>query len=240
MQGTPCLYPLAFVKWCTVLSQIYSNHSFHIWLIFQGHILGMNVHICEDEIFSFCLNPYIRRTKFLKVLNKRIIFECRQAFTMTDNLSSLALLEMLYLPKCLLATDGPIGCTMSNTWYQIAWHKNDNAHPQTHPMIWCLNTVCEPSVTLCQASGVDQVHWAPGGVEGFIWVLGQLILFSVPVRWWIIGPYMHGLIINSLVFHRKDLCEAKHETQSVFKFSDVLFALSQMYPPVETSHDQVW
>ena len=28
-----------------------------------------------------------------------------------------------------------------------------------------------------------------------------------------------------LVFHRKDLCEAKHEMQSVFKFSDVLFAL---------------
>ena len=34
-----------------------------------------------------------------------------------------------------------------------------------------------------------------------------------------------------LVFRRKDLCEAKHETQSVFKFSDVVFALSQMDPP---------
>ena len=35
----------------------------------------------------------------------------------------------------------------------------------------------------------------------------------------------------SLVFHRKDLCEAKHEMQSVFKFSDVLFALKSDVPP---------
>ena len=34
-----------------------------------------------------------------------------------------------------------------------------------------------------------------------------------------------------LVFHRKDLCEAKHEMQSVFKFSDVLFALKSDVPP---------
>ena len=34
-----------------------------------------------------------------------------------------------------------------------------------------------------------------------------------------------------LVFHRKDPCEAKYEMQSVFKFSDVLFALnSDGYP----------
>ena len=39
-----------------------------------------------------------------------------------------------------------------------------------------------------------------------------------------------------LVFRRKDLCEAKHEMQSVFKFSDVLFALGSDGPPtVETS-----
>ena len=34
-----------------------------------------------------------------------------------------------------------------------------------------------------------------------------------------------------LVFHRKDLCKAKHEIQSVFKFSDVLFALRSEEPP---------
>ena len=34
-----------------------------------------------------------------------------------------------------------------------------------------------------------------------------------------------------LVFRRKDLCEAKHETESVFKFSDVLFALRSDVPP---------
>ena len=34
-----------------------------------------------------------------------------------------------------------------------------------------------------------------------------------------------------LVFHRKDLCEAKHEIQSVFKFSDVPFALRSYGPP---------
>ena len=34
-----------------------------------------------------------------------------------------------------------------------------------------------------------------------------------------------------LVFRRKDLCEAKHETQSVFRFSDVLFTLKSDIPP---------
>ena len=43
-----------------------------------------------------------------------------------------------------------------------------------------------------------------------------------------------------LVFCRKDPCEVTPKMQSVFKFSNVLFALSQMYPPVETSHREVW
>ena len=42
-----------------------------------------------------------------------------------------------------------------------------------------------------------------------------------------------------LVFCRKDLCEAKHEMQSVFKFSDILFALkSDVAPLVEESGGQ--
>ena len=40
--------------------------------------------------------------------------------------------------------------------------------------------------------------------------------------------------------HRKDLCEAKHKTPSMFKFSDVLLHLSQTDPPVEASHGQEW
>ena len=36
---------------------------------------------------------------------------------------------------------------------------------------------------------------------------------------------------HSLDFHRKDLCDAKHKMQSVFKFSDVLFALKSDGPP---------
>ena len=37
--------------------------------------------------------------------------------------------------------------------------------------------------------------------------------------------------IYLLVFCRKDLHEAKHEMQSIFRFSDVLLALSQIDPP---------
>ena len=44
----------------------------------------------------------------------------------------------------------------------------------------------------------------------------------------------------SLVFRRKDLCEAKHERQSVFIFSDILFALKSDGPPVEVSCGQDW
>ena len=71
-------------------------------------------------------------------------------------------------------------------------------------------------------------------------------------------------VTSLLIFYRKDLCEAKHEMQSVFKFSDVLFALKsdgppsrgilwprvvltwvqltwgQMYPLVEASCGQEW
>ena len=41
-----------------------------------------------------------------------------------------------------------------------------------------------------------------------------------------------------LVFCRKDLCKANHEMQSVFKFSDVLFALKSDVPPVEAYSGQ--
>ena len=39
-------------------------------------------------------------------------------------------------------------------------------------------------------------------------------------------------------FVEKTSGEAKHETQSVFKFSDVLFALRSDGPPAEASSDQ--
>ena len=40
------------------------------------------------------------------------------------------------------------------------------------------------------------------------------------------GQFYKQLFAHSLlVFHRKDLCEARPKMQSVFKFSDVLFAL---------------
>ena len=45
-------------------------------------------------------------------------------------------------------------------------------------------------------------------------------------------------LFSLLVFHRKYLCEAKHEMQSVFKFSDVIFALKSDVPPVEASGGQ--
>ena len=39
-----------------------------------------------------------------------------------------------------------------------------------------------------------------------------------------------------LLFRRKDLCEAKHETQSVLKFLDVLFALKSDGPHPQYRH----
>ena len=42
-----------------------------------------------------------------------------------------------------------------------------------------------------------------------------------------------------LVFRRKDLCEARPKTQSVSKFWDVLFALSQMDPHKDEASGQV-
>ena len=42
--------------------------------------------------------------------------------------------------------------------------------------------------------------------------------------------HTHTYIYTYLWFHRKDLCEARPKLQSMFKFSDVLFALSQKDP----------
>ena len=43
-----------------------------------------------------------------------------------------------------------------------------------------------------------------------------------------------------LVFHWKDLCDARPKMQSVFKFSDILFALKSDGPLVEASSGQEW
>ena len=47
-----------------------------------------------------------------------------------------------------------------------------------------------------------------------------------------------GYSYSSLIFHRKYLCEAKHEMQSVFKFSDVPGTSDRCTSPVEASSDQ--
>ena len=58
-------------------------------------------------------------------------------------------------------------------------------------------------------------------------------------------PYYEGdffllqLKILLLVFRRRDLCEARPQTASVFEFSDVVLALkSDRHPPVEASGGQ--
>ena len=49
------------------------------------------------------------------------------------------------------------------------------------------------------------------------------------------------IYIISLLAFCKDLCEAKHEMQSVFKFSDVFFALKSdgLHPPIDEALSQV-
>ena len=40
-------------------------------------------------------------------------------------------------------------------------------------------------------------------------------------------------------FVRKDICEARAKHHSVFRFSDNLSALSQIYPPTDEALDQI-
>ena len=42
-----------------------------------------------------------------------------------------------------------------------------------------------------------------------------------------------------MVFRRKDPCEARPKMQSVFQFSDALFVLRQMDPPIDEALGQV-
>ena len=62
------------------------------------------------------------------------------------------------------------------------------------------------------------------------------LFFAFTNTWFFEGIHK----VSSLVFCRKDLYEAKHETQNVFKVSDILLALKLDGPPEVISHDQVW
>ena len=53
------------------------------------------------------------------------------------------------------------------------------------------------------------------------------------------GVCLSKIHIFPLLVLCNDPCEAKHEMQSVFKFSDVLFALKSDGPPVDEAFGQV-
>ena len=85
-----------------------------------------------------CLNPYINIAKSLKVLNNRIIFECRQAFTMTNNMASLGLWRMSYLqqmvPLAMQWVKLVPKCVASTWWCMPTYLPND--------MCWHLKLYC--------------------------------------------------------------------------------------------------
>ena len=64
----------------------------------------------------------------------------------------------------------------------------------------------------------------------------------VPSLFWHILWTNYKQVKTFLVFHRKDLCDGRPKTPSVFKFSDVLFVLESDGPPVEASsgHEQYY
>ena len=63
---------------------------------------------------------------------------------MTNNLASTGLWKMLCFQIFILTTDGTIGCVMSDTWCQVVWHLIVDAGPHTYPVLYDVDTSCEP------------------------------------------------------------------------------------------------
>ena len=78
-----------------------------------------------------------------KVLNNRIIFKCRPAFTMTGSMTSSGLWKMLYLTMFILTMSGVIGCVINGTWCQMVWYQLDDAVPHAYPMLWNVDSMCQ-------------------------------------------------------------------------------------------------
>ena len=81
----------------------------------------------------------------------------------------------LYLPKFILITDDTVGCVMSDTWCKIAWHQIVGVGPHTCPMLWGVDTNCEPLCPLLTKRGCGPCTVSTWRCEriGSIWVGGQ-------------------------------------------------------------------
>ena len=102
---------------------------------------------------------------------------------------------MLYSSIFLFITDGTIGCVMSDTWCQVVWHQSVDAGQHTYPILWCIDTNCEPLLPLPTKGGCGSCamsNWRCGRVY-----VGQLYLPNVPFEGWIIDSYIHGILDGS-------------------------------------------
>ena len=75
----------------------------------------------------------IIRINSFKVLNNRIFYKCGQTFTMTNNMASSALENVI--PINIYNYDGWQHCVISDTWCQMVWHIIVDAAPHTYLML---------------------------------------------------------------------------------------------------------
>ena len=54
---------------------------------------------------------------------------------MTNTMASSGLWKIVCLPIFILATEGTIGCEMSDTWYQNVCLQTDDVAPHTYPLL---------------------------------------------------------------------------------------------------------
>ena len=90
---------------------------------------------------DFCL--IIIYINSFNALKNGILFLHWQALTITNNVASLGMWTMLYLPNFIPTIDGTIGYVMSDICCQMVWHQIANVGPYTHSMLWYVDTNCE-------------------------------------------------------------------------------------------------
>ena len=135
--------------------------------------------------FSFCLYPTVRGQYSINFLKNRTLLECKQAFTMANNMASSGLWG-----KSCTYHRWPHSYAKRGTWCQAVWYQMLVLwDPIPTKCWWCKHSVQPP----CEAGGGEPI-WSVGqGIKQCLMqYVGKLVLINVPIEGWVINPYEHG------------------------------------------------
>ena len=93
---------------------------------------------------------------------------CSREYQASTRMASSDLWKMSHLPMIILSTDGTIAFATSDTGCLMIWQQIVDAGPHSYPMLWCVDTNCEPHVLPAHFNGCK-----PCTFKLEVWVLNK-------------------------------------------------------------------